>query len=1012
MKKKLLCGMLAFLPFFVQAQLQSGQFMMYGSESRYLSGVNSKVYQSRSGYLWICSSNGLIRFDGKRYTIFSADHSNPNSLTDNMVVDVVEDKFNQLWIAGFSQGVTRYNQRTGIFKKYPVLCNDGNPIFGVNKIVNDADQNLWFATAGRGMAKYDFEKDSFYFFYPEPDKAKDGTVRGDNFVTDIVPDYFDKNKLWIGSFHGLFLFDIKQQSFHRFACVSNEPSKDILISDLEMQPNGTLWLGTWGNGLQCFDTRQQKFIPFAHQQFENIVYDLKYVSPSVLYAACLNKGLYKYSIEEKHAEKISPGNYFQSNSIGIDVQRISTCPDAGVFAAGKNYLYQQHQSFTRLNRNVFYKYADSSYFSTTSVIWDKHRQQYWISTFENIYAVSKKLAMQKVYPIHAKWDNGELLLNMLEDASGNIWVQYRTKGLFWYDDDKDEFLPAKGIPLQDSLLKSIKSIVLDTLGNLCFFSSGKLYRYNYASKKITSVDLKWDKTYVGKKSLLGVKLVTAPNNQVWLLSQQGIFIFDETHFIKHIHSTGTGKQDLANRFVMLGDFNKNTHSFWLSSGDGLQVMDVKSHSILSTHFLSQGLPANTLRGIAMDSIGRVWIASAAGVGHFSPLIKIWRNFNRVDGLNDDHVDGNLFTLPGGNIAVPQKGGLALYPDSVFLTKNNCKLRITSILVNNKNYTDTVLPEFVTALKLPYNQNNIIIEYAAMDWVYPLKTNYRYRIEGVKGLDTWLPNEEAKLNLAGLQPGTYKLHLRAINNGGYWSNEVVLPIIIKAPFWQTSWFIALITFLVALIAYSLFKYRIAQLKKLQRMRNNISRDLHDDIGSSLSNIGILNELAKRNLHQNNDKSQEYLNRAAEDIQQISENLGDIVWNINPKFDNINNLFIRMKRYAAEMVEGKNILCKFIFPNDVEIKLTMEKRRDFYLLYKEAVNNMVKHSEAKNASIKISLFDAGLELEVKDDGKGFDRAFLKEGNGLQNMQQRAEQIGGKLQIESNPGSGTIFNFKMSL
>jgi len=171
--------------------------------------------------------------------------------------------------------------------------------------------------------------------------------------------------------------------------------------------------------------------------------------------------------------------------------------------------------------------------------------------------------MQKVYPIHAKWDNGELLLNMLEDASGNIWVQYRTKGLLWYDDDKDEFLPAKGIPLQDSLLKSIKSIVLDTLGNLCFFSSGKLYRYNYASKKITSVDLKWDKTYVGKKSLLGVKLVTAPNNQVWLLSQQGIFIFDETHFIKHIHSTGTGKQDLANRFVMLGDFNKNTHSFFL-----------------------------------------------------------------------------------------------------------------------------------------------------------------------------------------------------------------------------------------------------------------------------------------------------------------------------------------------------------------------------------------------------------------------------------------------------------------
>jgi len=1012
MKWKWIFCLLYFLPFLLQAQVQSGPFMMYGQESRYLSGINSKVYQSRSGYLWICSSNGLIRFDGKRYHIFSADHSNPNALTDNTIVDVAEDKYNNLWIAGFANGVTSYDQRTGLFKKYPVLCNDGNPLFGINRIVNDTEQNLWFATAGRGIAKYDFGKDSFQFYYPEPDRAKDGSVRGDNYVTDIVEDSFDKNRLWIGTFHGLFLFHKKTQLFTRFACIDEDATKDILINDVEIQPNGTIWLATWGNGLIGFDAVQKKFLPPLFQQFAAIVYDVKYVGNATLYAACLSKGIFKLTIGNKLAENITPENNFQNTSTSADIQRISITPNAGIFAGGKSYIYQQHQDYNRLQKNVFFKSADSGYFSTTDLIWDDLRKQYWISSYENIYSLSADQKRQITYSVEGSWKKMELFLNIVIDALHNVWVHYKGKGLLLYNDDKKQFLPVSNFPLPDTLLQSIRSLATDKKGNLCFFAKEKLYRYNPLSKSISSIPIQWDKEYDGKKNIVGVKLLVAPNNQIWILAQQGIFVFNENNFVKHIFKTGHGKNDLASRFVMLGDFNKKSNSFWLSSGDGLQVMDVNNYSILSTHYLSQGLPANTIRGLTVDSTGAVWLASAAGVGYFNPNVKVWRNFNRMDGIRNDHVDGNIFSLNGNMIAIPQKGGLSLYPDSVFLTKNNCRLRITSILVNNKNYTDSVLPEFVSALNLPYNKNNIIIEYAAMDWVYPLKTNYRYKIEGVKGLDTWLPNEEAKLNLAGLQPGKYKLHLRALNNGGHWSNEIVLPISIHPPFWQTWWFIGLLALSMGVIVFCLFKYRIAQLKKLQNMRNNISRNLHDDIGASLSNIGILNELAKRNLEQDRVKAKDYLNRAAEDIQHISENLGDIVWNINPQFDNINNLFIRMKRYAADMAEGRNIICEFHFPVEADIDFSMEKRRNFYLLYKEAVNNMVKHSEAKTASISITLSAASLNLIVKDDGKGFNVGDLIEGNGLQNMKQRAGQLGGELKINSNPGKGTILDFTMPL
>ena len=195
-----------------------------------------------------------------------------------------------------------------------------------------------------------------------------------------------------------------------------------------------------------------------------------------------------------------------------------------------------------------------------------------------------------------------------------------------------------------------------------------------------------------------------------------------------------------------------------------------------------------------------------------------------------------------------------------------------------------------------------------------------------------------------------------------------------------------------------------------MRNNISQDLHDDIGASLSNINILNEMARRSISQP-EKSKEYLSKASEDIQRISESLSDIVWNINPRYDDLQNLFVRMKRYAADMLDGKNINGHFDFPaNETSLILSMTQRRDLYLIFKEAVNNLAKYSEAKNTIIRVAAEDHKIELLVKDDGKGFDRSNVKAGNGLQNMEHRAKASGGQVFITSAPGAGTTVRLEM--
>lgn len=223
--------------------------------------------------------------------------------------------------------------------------------------------------------------------------------------------------------------------------------------------------------------------------------------------------------------------------------------------------------------------------------------------------------------------------------------------------------------------------------------------------------------------------------------------------------------------------------------------------------------------------------------------------------------------------------------------------------------------------------------------------------------------------------------------------------------------------ILLLSWFLFnrfqlKKKLEQQKLLLEMRNDISRNLHDDIGASLSNINILNELTKRNVT-NPEKANVYLSKAGDDIQRISESLSDIVWNINPQYDDLDNLFVRMKRYAADMLDGKNIGADLSFPNENEkMTMPMDQRRDFYLIFKEAVNNLVKYSKASKATIEVRLTDHTIHLLVEDNGKGFNANNAKTGNGLMNMKQRAEKWNAEIMVHSAPETGTSVSLNMKI
>lgn len=205
-----------------------------------------------------------------------------------------------------------------------------------------------------------------------------------------------------------------------------------------------------------------------------------------------------------------------------------------------------------------------------------------------------------------------------------------------------------------------------------------------------------------------------------------------------------------------------------------------------------------------------------------------------------------------------------------------------------------------------------------------------------------------------------------------------------------------------------RYRTAQrsrrLIELEKMRNNIARDLHDDMGSALSSINIISKVALKNAGEE-QKVNEHLKKIHESSGLILENMSDIVWTINPVNDTLEKIVFKMREFAADLFDPMGIEFVFVRKGNLQdVKMGLQIRKDLYLIFKEAVNNTAKYSGCTKVNIAISRNDRQIEMQVKDNGVGFSWSNIREGNGLKNMEERAKQINGHLTISSEPGNGT--------
>jgi len=457
---------------------------------------------------------------------------------------------------------------------------------------------------------------------------------------------------------------------------------------------------------------------------------------------------------------------------------------------------------------------------------------------------------------------------------------------------------------------------------------------------------------------------------------------------------------------------------WIASTqDGLLRLDDPNADRLDfvRYTPANGLTSNATTSVTEDAFGRIYVGTWRGIDRLNPDTGQIENFTTADGLPASLVDIS-YRDRQNNLWFGTYKGLARFVPEPPRTREPPTVLITGLRVEGEAQAVSILGETsIPKLDLNSEQRQITVDFLGLGATLGERVKYEYRF----GELDWTATTERTVNFANLAAGDYRFEVRAQTADGIYSQQPALVSFkIAAPIWQKWWFITALLFLTALVIYGFYRFRLSRLLEVANMRTRIATDLHDDIGANLTKIAILSEVAQQRLGKylgvnGSNGKDNLLGSVAEISRESVSAMGDIVWAINPKKDSLIGLTRRMRQYAEEILERRDILLEFDAPVvEPDLKLDANIRRNIYLIFKESVNNIVRHSNAAEVKIDFTLEDKELVLEIGDDGIGFDAAREYDGNGLLSIKKRVEDCGGRLEIGSVKGAGTKIVLRLKL
>ncbi len=959
------------------------------------------ILQDKKGFIWFATGDGINRYDGRTFIPYKTRFSDSQSVYPkdrNVNSRLYEDKYGRIWFnsdAGLSYIDIRHRRSKLVYN---------NTITGNGILLPIVGDTVWVAAHDKGLVAIDINNLAYalYRFGNSGDSAT-------NIINAAIQ---APGGIWVADHKGLLFFDRTTRSLRRKLTNEN-------IFALHLLPGGDLLLGST-NGIYRYSTLtgNTRFIPIGagakNMQWDNIAEDT--ATHTVYMSARQGGAICRLSLPDNHYEWLD----FQGSNI--------------------NYL------FTDKSMNL------------------------WIGTDgAGVYKLDIKPHKFYCYPVDTSYnapvENGLMVKSIYCDSAGMFWIGSYYKGLLRYD-PSSQHLAHVDIAVAGKGPHPVSIIKRDSSGSLLIGFNDRLLwldPHSFRIKKQLQLTIGQKYASVGVTVYACVEwkkgsYLVGTNQGVYAVADRnGNLSFSRPYTFTHNSITASWNYDLqttGNGIVYLGTRNGMSkiemtsdtafrmvyHAFdnvpvrafykstttpvlWIASELGLIAYN-EATGKYRVFDEQAGMANSYVYAILPQNDTSLWLSTNGGIANMKlqyrgdTVVKAhFDNYTAKDGLQSDEFNtGAYFKCDNGTMIFGGINGINWF-DPKMIRPNPYKAMpaIAAIEVNDTIYAaDTAA--FTHRLSLPYNSNTISFSLRALEYTNPAQNNFAYKLEGLD--KDWVYTGNDKVRYADLAPGAYRFLLKVSNNEGAWNDEPLsIDLVILPPFWKTWWFRILLVVVVTGIGYSLVRYYVRQkvrertreLEKQQALyveRMRISKDVHDDLGSGLSKITLMAELAGKQ-----QAGGAKLKDTIGDISRVSRdlvgNMRDLIWVLNPENTTLDSLVSRIREYCSDYFENMPLQLELDFPYAVAgMHILREAQRNIFLTVKEALNNTVKHAGATNVHVELKVNDNELSIALCDNGGGFASVDMeKGGNGLKNMRQRIETIKGTFHVMTGEGGTSV-------
>ncbi|MBZ5623077.1 MAG: ATP-binding protein [Acidobacteriia bacterium] len=959
------------------------------------------IRRDSHGYLWFGTAEGLSIFDGYQFTNYTV----ADGLPQRAVHDVLETRQGEYWIATYG-GLCRFDPKPASGKHcVPYRFSGGVLASQINRLVERRDGSIWAGTEGglwrltkNGAALLaervhlpSLEEDALRVFSLLDDRdgrlwaaSSDGLFviqdggritrigypegLSETFVLDVMEDV--QGRIWAATNRGICRIEANGDRFAVPGVYLNRSVENQRVLTLFQTADGKLWAGGWG----LFQFRPDEsasgrvFHRVATPSPETFIYPIAEDADGNLWAA----GAGAMKITRHNFTRFSKADGLRS----LRMHALTKNRDGRVCAISLSEGRQTLHVFDGgkflavdpyLPPGIGYAWGESQ------ITFQDHAGEWWVPTNNGLLrfaAPAHLIDLARTPPknIYTKADglSNDVVLLLFEDSRADLWIGTR-RGLSRWDR-----------------------------------KTGQIQRYGVADGLPLATE---------RPATLGTPQFFAEDRQgdLWVgFHPYGLARYRGGRFEFYSEAEGLPKGEIG--WV----YSDHLGRLWIASNEGgaARIDDVsRARPSFRTYTTAQGLSSNQVHAVVEDRDGRIYLCGGGGVDRLDPDSGSVRHFTAADGLPPSMVAYALRDRDGA-LWFASSLGLSRYvpePDRVAAPQTPLirRLRVAGSPVSVSELGELE----ISGLRFGAAQNNLRIEFGSLNFRSGEVLRYQYRLRGTDA-DWGPPEDERTVTYSGLPPGTYEFAVRAINGDGLASaRAATIGFVIVPPLWRRTWAIAIEIGLLVLAIYLAHWYRLRQLLHVERIRMRLASDLHDDIGSGLSEIALLSEVAVAEPR----SAGEIATRLGDRARQLREGMSEIVWSVDPRQRSLADLTGRVRQSVYSMLESNGRSVEFEGPDadtTAAVPVPPDRARQVLLICREALTNIARHACASEVTVRMELKSDALLVDVRDNGRGFDPEITYHGMGLRNLRRRAEEAGGELVIDSSPGKGARVRVRLPL